>query len=71
MLDSKGMLEPPYSSETLGFSTSIVVTIRPPAPRLQTESRDCVSNSVSRISVWKVPVGSLMRPPQTCGICVD
>ena len=54
--------------EKLGFSTSRVVTIIPPAPRLHIESNDCESNDSLRIRVWKVPVGSLIRPPQTCGI---
>ena len=26
---------------------------------------------LSRIRVWNVPDGSLIRPPHTCGICVN
>ena len=67
MLDNSGIFSPPNDSDTLGFSTSTVVTINPPAPLLHTDIRECPC-TVSLMSVWKVPPVTLIRPPQVAGI---
>ena len=58
----------PNASDTLGFSTSIVVTIIPPCPMAQVANSEAVESVASLIRLWNVPIGAEIEPPQTCGM---
>ena len=68
MFDRSGIVCPPYGSEKLGFSTSIVVTIMPPLPLLHRLRRDCEPYSTLPRRLWNVPSGSDILPPHADGI---